>query len=228
MKMIGENEFETKAAISPLTKMSELRHVLSSDEEYTFMQLLFSSSARVRVDNFGQPRKEVMRMLGLKNDDVEGFQSFLKRVNGALTGYFQCIYDERRDQVVVLMRVPARQARSVLSSESLGMLMFIFYHQEVLQNEFTLFNQLLTALGHETLQARRKVQANLEPLLKIGAITKYESSSKEEAYALTAIGSRMFSNAFLHRAAEFSQSQQLHMDDVLKFFKRYNVGGEEL
>lgn len=126
------------------------------------------------------------------------------------------------------MRVPARQARSVLSSESLGMLMFIFYHQEVLQNEFTLFNQLLTALGHETLQARRKIQANLEPLLKIGAITKYESSSNEEAYMLTAIGSRMFSNSFLHRSAEFSQSQQLHMDDVLKFFKRYNVGGEEL
>ncbi|WP_369900883.1 hypothetical protein [Bacillus manliponensis] len=226
--MIDENEFETNAETSPLTKLSELRHVLSRDEEYTFMQLLFSSSARVRVDNFGQPRKEVMRMLGLKNDDLDGFQSFLKRINGALTGYFQCIYDERRDQVVVLMRVPARQARSVLSSESLGMLMFIFYHQEVLQNEFTLFNQLLTALGHETLQARRKIQANLEPLLKIGAITKYESSSNEEAYVLTAIGSRMFSNSFLHRSAEFSQSQQLHMDDVLKFFKRYNVGGEEL
>lgn len=95
--MIDENEFETNAETSPLTKLSELRHVLSRDEEYTFMQLLFSSSARVRVDNFGQPRKEVMRMLGLKNDDLDGFQSFLKRINGALTGYFQCIYDERRD-----------------------------------------------------------------------------------------------------------------------------------
>lgn len=47
------------------------------------------------------------------------------------------------------------------------------------------------------------------------------------AYTLTAIGSRMFSDSFLHRAAEFSQSQQLHMDDVLKFFKRYNIGGGE-
>lgn len=225
--MINENEFEAEKGINPLAKLNELRHVLSRDEEYTFMQLLFSSSARMRADNFGLRRKEVVRMLGLDQDDVEGFQSFIKRINGALSGYFQCIYDERRDQVIVMMRVPARQARDVLSSESLGLLMFIFYHQEVLQNEFTLFHQLLSALGHETLQARRKVLTNLEPLLKIGAITKYESPSQEEAYALTAIGSRMFSDSFLHRAAEFSQSQQLHMDDVLKFFKRYNVGGEE-
>lgn len=226
--MTSENEYETEMETNPLTMMSELRHVLSRDEEYTFMQILFSSSARVRSDNFGLPRKEVIRLIGLKNDDVEGFESFLKRVNGGLSRYFQCIFDERRDQVIVLMRVSARQARSVLSPESLGLLMFIFYHQEVLQNEFTLFNQLLSALGHETLQARRKVQSNIEPLLKIGAIIKYESPSKEEAYTLTAIGSRMFSNSFLHRSTEFSQSQQLHMDDVLKFFKRYNVGGDEM
>lgn len=225
--MIDENEFETEAQVNHLTAMNELRHVLTRDEEYTFMQLLFSSSARVRADNFGLPRKEVIRLLGLSNDDKAGFQSFMKRVNGAVGGYFQCIYDERRDQVIVLMRVPARQARDVLSSESLAILMFIFYHQDVLQNEFTLFQTLLSAMGHEVLQARRKVLANLEPLLKIGAIVRYDSPSKEEAYALTAIGSRMFPNAFLHRFTEFSQSQQLHMDDVLKFFKRYHVGRSE-
>lgn len=225
--MTNENEYEIESEINPLTIMNELRHVLTRDEEYTFMQILFSSSARVRVDTFGLPRKEVFRLLGLKNDDTDKFESFLKRVNAGLSRYFQCIYDERRDQVIVLMRVSARQARSVLSSESLGLLMFIFYHQEVLQNEYTLFNQLLSALGHETLQARRKVQSNLEPLLKIGAIIKYDSPSKEEAYMLTAIGCRMFSNSFLHRSTEFSQSQQLHMDDVLKFFKRYNIGGDE-
>jgi hypothetical protein len=225
--MINENEFEAGQGINPLAKLGELRYILSRDEEHTFMQLLFSSSARMRATNFGLHRKEVMKMLGLNSEDIEGFESFVKRINGALSGYFQCVYDERRDQVIVMMRVPAKQAREVLSSESLGLLMFIFYHQEVLQNEFTLFNQLLSALGHETLQARRKVQTNLDPLLKIGAITKYDSPSQEEAYALTAIGSRMFSDSFLHRAAEFSQSQQLHMDDVLKFFKRYNVGGGE-
>ncbi len=208
--------------------MNELRHVLSRDEEYTFMQLLFSSSARMRADNFGLPRKEVFRLLGLGQNDDDQFQSFMKRVNGTVGSYFQCIYDERRDQVIVLMRVPTRQARDVLSSESLAILMFIFYHQEVLQNEFTLFQTLLSALGHETIQARRKVLNNLDPLLKIGAIVRYDSPSNEEAYGLTAIGSRIFPNAFLHRFTEFSQSQQLHMDDVLKFFKRYNVGGELL
>lgn len=225
--MINVNEFEVENGINPLAKLGEIRHVLSRDEEYTFMQLLFSSSARMKATSFGLRRKEVMKLLGLNNEDIKEFESFIKRINGALSGYFQCIYDERRDQVIVMMRVTARQAREVLSSESLGLLMFIFYHQEVLQNEFTLFNQLLSALGHETLQARKKVQMNLDPLLKIGAITKYVSSSQEDAYTLTAIGSRMFSDSFLHRAAEFSQSQQLHMDDVLKFFKRYNIGGGE-
>src|SRR5581483_1865322 len=123
----------------PLSMMSSLQHVLSKDEEYVFMQLLYSSSARVRSDNFGLPRREVERMLGIGKDDKEAFSSFLKRVNGALSSYFQCVHDEERDQVVVLMRVPPRQARNVLSSESLAILMFIFYHQEVLQNEFTLF-----------------------------------------------------------------------------------------
>lgn len=227
--MIEDNEFEAneQREYKPLSMMSSLQHVLSKDEEYVFMQLLFSSSARVRSDNFGLPRKEVERLLGIGKDDKDGFSSFLKRVNGALSSYFQCVYDKGRDQVVVLMRVPPRQARNVLSSESLAILMFIFYHQEVLQNEFTLFNQLLNAFGHETLQARRKIQANVEPLLKIGAIQRYDSPSQEEAYMLTAIGSRMFSNSFLHRYTEFSQSQQLNMDDVLKFFKRYNTQGSD-
>lgn len=70
-------------------------------------------------------------MLGLHSEDIEGFESFVKRINGALNGYFQCVYDDRRDQVIVLMRVPAKQAREVLSSESLGLLMFILSSRSV-------------------------------------------------------------------------------------------------
>jgi hypothetical protein len=127
------------------------------------------------------------------------------------------------------MHIPARQAKDLLSSESLALLMFIFYHQEVLQNDFTLFTQLLDAFGHESLDIRRKMLANLDPLMKMGAVVKYENPSNEEAYALSAIGSRLFSDSYLKRFAEFSHSQQLNMEDVLKFFKRYNLeAGEPL
>nr|WP_157128101.1 hypothetical protein [Brevibacillus parabrevis] len=211
----------------PLAALRQLSTVLTPDEEYAFMQILFSSSATVRNDNFGLSKREVVRILQLKADDEAGFESFLNRINQAVCRYFQVIYDERRDQIVVLMRVPARQAKELLSSESLAILMFLFYHQDVLQNEFTLFPQLLDAFGHETLDVRRKILTNMNVLLKLGAVMKYDNPSKEEAYLLTVIGSRMFSDSYLKRFTEFSQSQQLHMEDVLKFFKRYNLGGME-
>ncbi|MCM3341217.1 hypothetical protein M3650_21930 [Paenibacillus sp. MER TA 81-3] len=211
----------------PLAAMAQLTAVLSPDEEHAFMQIMFSSSATVRNDNFGLPRREVMRLLQLKPEEIDAFHQFIDRVNQSVARYFQLVYDERRDQTILLMRVPARQAKDMLSAESLALLMFIFYHQDVLQNEFTLFTQLLEAFGHETLDIRRKMQVNLSALMRIGAITKFESVSEEEAYELTAIGSRMFGNSYLKRFAEFSQSQQLHMDEVLKFFKRYNLGGAD-
>ncbi|WP_019422251.1 hypothetical protein [Paenibacillus sp. OSY-SE] len=211
----------------PLAAMAQLTAVLSPDEEHAFMQIMFSSSATVRNDNFGLPRREVMRLLQLKPEEIDAFHQFIDRVNQSMARYFQLVYDERRDQTILLMRVPARQAKDMLSAESLALLMFIFYHQDVLQNEFTLFTQLLEAFGHETLDIRRKMQVNLSALMRIGAITKFESVSEEEAYELTAIGSRMFGNSYLKRFAEFSQSQQLHMDEVLKFFKRYNLGGAD-
>jgi len=33
----------------------------------------------------------------------------------------------------------------------------------------------------------------------------------------------MFSDSFLRRTAEFSQSNKLNKEEVLKFFKRYNL-----
>lgn len=210
-----------------LSAMASLTAVLKPEEEHAFMQIMFSSSATVRKDNFGLSRREVMRLLKLKPEELEAFQQFIVRVNQSVARYFQLVYDERKDQTIVLMRVPAQQAKEMLSAESLSLLMFIFYHQDVLQNEFTLFKQLVETFGHETLDIRRKMKSNLEPLLKIGAITLFNSDTDEEAYELTAIGSRMFGNAYLKRFTEFSQSQQLHMDEVLKFFKRYNFGGGE-
>ncbi len=46
--------------------------------------------------------------------------SFLTRVNQAISRYMKVIYDERRDQVIVMMRVPARAARNTLTKESLA------------------------------------------------------------------------------------------------------------
>ncbi|WP_310944324.1 MULTISPECIES: hypothetical protein [Paenibacillus] len=203
--------------------MERLTAVLSPDEEYAFVQIMFSSSASVRSDSYGLTRREVMKILKLKQEDEQGLNSFLKRINQAVSRYFKIVYDERRDRVVALIHVPARQARELLSSESLALLMFIFYHQEVLQNDFTLFAQLLEAFGHESLDVRRKILMNLDALIKIGAVCKYDNPSNEEAFALTAIGSRLFSDSYLKRFAEFSHSQQLNMEDVLKFFKRYNL-----
>lgn len=208
---------------NPLSALQSIQGFLTKEEELAFMQILFSSSATIRMGNFGLSRKDVEKLLGVK--DEEAFHSFLKRVNQAVCRYFKVIYDERRNQVVALMRIPAKQARNVLNKESLAILMFIFYHQEVLQNEYTLFSQLINSFGHESLQVTRKIQANLDPLKKIGAIEVYDSQSDEEAYQLTAIGAHLFSDSFLRRYAEFSQSNQLHMDDVLRFFKRYNMNG---
>ena len=218
-----ENEANESINNNSLYALQSLQGFLTKEEELTFMQILFSSSATIRQGNFGLSRKEVEKLLGA--NDEEAFFSFLKRVNQAVSRYFKIVYDERRNQVVVLMRVPAKQARNVLNKESLAILMFIFYHQEVLQNEYTLFSQLINSFGHESLQVTRKIQANLDPLKKIGAIEIYNTNSDEEAYQLTTIGAHLFSDSFLRRYAEFSQSNQLHMEDVLRFFKRYNMNG---
>lgn len=218
-----ENEANESINNNPLYALQSLQGFLTKEEELTFMQILFSSSATIRQGNFGLSRKEVEKLLGA--NDEEAFFSFLKRVNQAVSRYFKVVYDERRNQVVVLMRVPAKQARNVLNKESLAILMFIFYHQEVLQNEYTLFSQLINSFGHESLQVTRKIQANLDPLKKIGAIEIYNTNSDEEAYQLTTIGAHLFSDSFLRRYAEFSQSNQLHMEDVLRFFIRYNMNG---
>ncbi|MFE8696137.1 hypothetical protein ACFYKT_07200 [Cytobacillus sp. FJAT-53684] len=218
-----ENEENDFMNDHPLSALQSIQGFLTKEEELTFMQILFSSSATIRMGNFGLSRKEVEKLLGANSE--EEFFSFLKRVNQAVSRYFKVIYDERRNQVVALMHVPAKQARTVLNKEGLAILMFIFYHQEVLQNEYTLFSQLINSFGHESLQVTRKIQANLDPLKKIGAIEIYDTSSDEEAYQLTAIGAHLFSDSFLRRYAEFSQSNQLHMEDVLRFFKRYNMNG---
>ncbi|NJJ42016.1 hypothetical protein [Paenibacillus apii] len=224
---MSSEELEGSYSNLPMAAMERLTAVLSPDEEYAFVQIMFSSSAAVRSDTFGLSRREVMKILKLSPDDGQGFVSFLKRVNQAVSRYYRLVYDERRDRAVVLIHVPARQARELLPSESLALLMFIFYHQEVLRNDFTLFTQLLEAFGHESLDVRRKILANLDTLIKLGAVSRYEHPSGEEAYALTAIGARLFSDSYLKRFAEFSHSQQLNMDDVLKFFKRYNLEAGE-
>ncbi|MED1674714.1 hypothetical protein [Pallidibacillus thermolactis] len=214
---------------NPLNALASLKGVLSEQEEITFMNILFSSSATIRSGNFGLSRKDVEKMLRIQQND-EVFYSFLTRVNQAVSRYFRLIYDERRDQVVAMMRVSARAARNTLSKESLAILLYMFYQQEVLQHEFSLFNQLLEALGHETKKANQKIALAIDLLKKIGAIEEYDGNSDEKAYQLTAIGVNMFSDSFLRRTAEFSQSNQLNKEEVLKFFKRYNIypkGGQE-
>ncbi|WP_018664350.1 hypothetical protein [Heyndrickxia acidiproducens] len=207
---------------SPLNVMASLKGILSETEELTFMNLLFSSSASIRAANFGLSRKEVEKQLKIQHDD-EAFFSFITRVNQAVSRYFQVIYDERRDQVIVMMRVPARAARNTLSKESLALLLYMFYQQEVLQHEFSLFDQVLEALGHETRKANQRIQLSIDQLKKIGAIEEYDANSQQKAYQLTAIGAHMFSDSFLRRTTEFSQSNQLNKEEVLKFFKRYNL-----
>ncbi|MEK3834124.1 hypothetical protein [Paenibacillus sp. FSL R7-0128] len=208
--------------VNPLNVMQAIKGMLTEAEEIVFMNLLFSSSATIRVGNFGLSRREVEKQLKISNDD-EQFNSFLMRVNQAVSRYFKVIYDVKRDQVIVMMRVPARSARSTLSKESLAILLFIFYQQEVLQHEFTLFDQLLNALGHETTKANQRLILNIDQLKKIGALEEYDTNSNEKAYTITGIGANMFSDSFLRRTVEFSQSNQLNKEEVLKFFKRYNL-----
>lgn len=153
--------------VNPLNVMQAIKGMLTEAEEIVFMNLLFSSSATIRVGNFGLSRREVEKQLKISNDD-EQFNSFLMRVNQAVSRYFKVIYDVKRDQVIVMMRVPARSARSTLSKESLAILLFIFYQQEVLQHEFTLFDQLLNALGHETTKANQRLILNIDQLKKSG------------------------------------------------------------
>lgn len=213
---------EMKINMNPLNAMQSLKAVLSETEELAFMNILFSSSASIRTGNFGLSRKEVEKLLKIQGNDQQFF-SFITRVNQAISRYMKVIYDERRDQVIVMMRVPARAARNTLTKESLSILLYMFYQQEVLQHEFTLFEQILEAFGHETTKANQKILLNIDPLKKIGAIEEYETDSQEKAYQLTAIGAQMFSDSFLRRTAEFSQSTQLNKEEVLKFFKRYNL-----
>lgn len=208
--------------VNPLNVMQSLKGILTEEEELTFMTILFSSSASIRSGNFGLSRKEVEKQLKIQGDE-EKFHSFLTRVNQALSRYMRVVYDERRDQVIAMMRVPARAARNTLAKESLAILLYMFYQQEVLQQEFTLFDQLLDAFGHETTKANQRILINLDPLKKIGAIEDYDTNSQEKAYQLTAIGVHMFSDSFLRRMTEFSQSNQLNKEEVLKFFKRYNL-----
>jgi hypothetical protein len=220
-----QNQIKTKndqLNVNPLNVMQSLKGILTEEEELTFMNILFSSSASIRSGNFGLSRKEVEKQLKIQGDE-EKFHSFLTRVNQALSRYMRVIYDEQRDQVITMMRVPARAARNTLTKESLAILLYMFYQQEVLQQEFTLFDQLLDAFGHETTKANQRILINLDPLKKIGAIEDYDTNSQEKAYQLTAIGVHMFSDSFLRRMTEFSQSNQLNKEEVLKFFKRYNL-----
>lgn len=208
--------------INSLNVMQSLRGILTEEEELAFMNILFSSSASIRSGNFGLSRKEVEKLLKIQGDE-DKFHSFITRVNQAISRYMKVIYDERRDQVIVMMRVPAKAARNTLTKESLAVLLYMFYQQEVLQHEFTLFDQLLEAFGHETTKANQRILMNIDPLKKIGAIEEYDTNSQEKAYQLTTIGVHMFSDSFLRRTTEFSQSNQLNKEEVLKFFKRYNL-----
>lgn len=212
-----------KSNHQPLANMNALQSYLTEKEEMAFMHLLYSSSATIRAGNFGLSRKDVAKILEISPDDDDGFYSFINRVNQGLSRYYKVIYDKKRDQVIVMLRATARMAKSTLSSEAMAILLLMFYQQEVLQHEFTLLSQLFEAFGHEQLKASQKLKVNIDTLRKIGAVVDYHSDSDEEAYQLTAIGVNMFSDSFLRRAVEFSQSQQFNKDEVLKFFKRYNV-----
>lgn len=212
-------------SINSLAMIEQIKGYLSMEEELAFMQLLFSSSAAIQGANYGLRRAELEKILHVKNDD-EAFFSFINRVNGALKRYFKVIYDERRDRVIVMMRVSAKDAKSTLSSEALAILLYMFYQQEVLGHEFTLEHQLLTDFGHETLRADRKMQANIRQLKQIGAVDDYDGG-EDEALTLTTIGVNLFSDSFLHRTVEFAQETKLNKEEVIKFFKRYNLHIEE-
>lgn len=191
------------------------------EEELIFMRLLFSSSSTTIRQNYGLKRADIEKALRIKSD--EEFTSFISRVNDVTGRYFKIVYDDKRDRAVVLMRVPARDAKSTLNKESLAILLYMFYQQDVLNHDFTLLDQLIGDFGHENYNATRKMAKNIEPLLSIGAVEKYAVSATEEAYKITTIGVHMFSDSFLRRTLEFSQDSQLSKDEMLKFFKRYNL-----
>lgn len=208
-----------------LMMMNNVKGYLTQQEELAFMQLLFSSSASIKGANYGLPRKEVEKILGIQ-DDFEQFASFMERVNAALSHYYRVIYDERRDRVIVMMRVVANQAKSTLGKEALAIMLYLFYHQEVLGHDYTLLHQIVVDFGHESLNARHKLKISLADLKKIGAVMDDERDG-EEAYSLTAIGVHMFSDSFLRRTTEFAQERQLSKEEVMKFFNRYNLYIEE-
>lgn len=220
--MIGRQAYEEEHEELSLNSLQTLRSVLTTREEQAFMSILFSSSATIRSNNFGLSRKEVEKLLDVSRED-NYFKSFISRVNQAVGRYYRLIYDEERDQVIVMLRVPARSARHTLSPEALAVLLFIFYQQEVLKHEYTLLAQLLEAFGHEVMQGSRRIQLAIDTLRRIGALENHQLSGKEDAYRLTAIGVNMFSDSFLRRMVEFSHSNQLSKEDVMKFFNRYNL-----
>ena len=225
--MTTENPaYEKEDEALSLNSLQMLKSVLTNREEQAFMSILFSSSATIRSSNFGLPRKEVEKLLNVSGDD-EYFESFLARVNQAVGRYYRLIYDQERDQVIAMLRVPARSARDTLSSEALAVLLFMFYQQEVLKHEYTLLNQLLEAFGHEVMKGGRRIQLAIDTLKKIGAVEIDEHPDKETSYRLTAIGVHMFSDSFLRRMVEFSHSNQLSKEDVMKFFNRYNLYEQE-
>ena len=226
--MTEENQsFENESPSDlSLNSLQSLRSILTNREEQAFMSILFSSSATIRMNNFGLSRKEVERIAGVQGDDGYIY-SFISRVNQAVGRYYRLIYDEDRDQVIVLLRVPTHSARHTLSEEALAVLLFIFYQQEVLKHEYTLLSQLLEAFGHEIKKGSRRIQLAIDTLRKIGAVENHQVSTHEDAYRLTAIGVHMFSDSFLRRMAEFSQSSQLSKEDVMKFFNRYNLHERE-
>src|SRR5690625_1958351 len=209
-----------------LNGLQTLRSILTKREEQEFMSILISSSATIRTNNVGLSRREVEKQFDASCDDAS-FSSLLPRLNKAVCRYYQHIYDEQRDQVVVMLHVPANAARHTLSEEALAVLLFIFYQQEVLSHEYTLLSQLLEAFGHEMLKGGRRFQLTLTALKKIGAVEDHQLSDREDAYRLTAIGVHMFSDSFLHRMVEFSHSNQLSKEDVMKFFNRYNLYEQE-
>jgi len=77
------------------------------------------------------------------------------------------------------------------------------------------------------LKGNRRIQLAIDSLRKIGAAENHQLSAKEDAYRLTAIGVHMFSDSFLRRMVEFSHSNQLSKEDVMKFFNRYNLYEKE-
>lgn len=219
--MTNENSPSSELNTNNLNALSNLKAYLSTEEELVFMQLLFSSSASIVGQNFGLKRQEVEKALRIQGD--EAFFSYIQRVNSAVSRYFKMIYDEKRDRIIIMARVPAKEAKTTLNKEALAILLYIFYQQEVLNHDFTLLEQLLTDFGHEVFNASSKMKKNLDQLKRIGAIELYQMNTTEEAYKLTIIGVNLFSDSFLRRTAEFAQETQLNKEEVLKFFKRYNL-----